>query len=201
MIRQRLNTMNPLPYFGGHSLQLIGGLHGVRYMQFSPCGNVYWKGIYLKNLDVPVDPSYYDEIQELGLVCRHLESINVPVNAQTAVCYASWFSDMCSDNPYKEVLSRCPKIHIGSDKLLLVFKRSAFEVSGEEVSCYHLPEINTPERAMCFETSDLERRGYTTWPMTNLGAGDLQLLLAHYFVPSNLFAFMAERLHPRKGEK
>lgn len=199
MIRQRLTTMKRRPDYAGDSFALIEGLHCVRYMQFTPSGGVYWKGIYLKNLDFPVDPSHYDDIQELGLVCRHLECIGVPVNAKTAVTHASWFSDMYADDSYKSVLSRCPQIHIGSDKLLLVFKRSAIEVFGGNFVCYRLPDIDTPERAMYFKASGLTQRGYSTWPMNNLSASDLRLMLVYYRVPSDVFAVMAERLHPLRG--
>ncbi len=193
MIRLRSLNMKTPRIFGVNAFPLVGGLHGVRHMQFSRTGEVYWKGIYLKHLDVPVDPSHYDDIQELGLICSHLESIGVPVNSRTAVTHANWFSAMKTDDPYKAILARCPNIHIGSDKLLLVFERSVFEIDGAHSKTHRLLE-NTINR---FHDSDwLERKGYTTWPMNELEIDDLQICLSHYGVPSDLFNVMADELNP-----
>lgn len=193
MIRLRSLNLN-LPHISGvNGFPLIGGLHGVRHMQFSRTGEVYWNGVYLKHLDVPVDPSHYDEVQELGLICSHLETIGVPVNSRTAVSHANWFSQMKIDEPYKAILSRCPKVHIGSDKLLLVFRRSVFEINGVNSKTHRLLE----NKASQFTDKDwLERQGYTTWPMTELEIDDLRICFSHYGVPSDLFPVMSDDLNP-----
>ena len=59
--------------------------HGVENLTVDHVGYVYWKGIEVEHYTHPYRPDNKPNAEELGVRCRHLESIGVEVNTSTAI--------------------------------------------------------------------------------------------------------------------
>ncbi len=193
MLTTSINMAQPANDGFASRLAFIG-LHGVRQMSCNVRGDVFWKDIYLTNVKDVVDEKHFDFIQELGLLCRNLERLGIKVNSSTAGTHGIWFMDMKHDEPYKALLSRCPEIYVGRDKLLIRFHRAACEFDGIQWSYYVMGSPKWCDRWMF---RNLKTHGYGCESLTTSGLAEVLDCLKHFSVPFNLLETMAENLNPR----
>ncbi len=169
-------------------------LHGVRHMSCNGRGDVFWKGVYLINVKNVGDDQHFDVIQELGLLCHHLEQLGIKVNASTAGTHGTWFKDMRQDEPYKVLLSRCPDIYVGRDKLLIRFRRAACEFDGKDWVYY---VVGSPEWCDRWMFRNLKTQGYACESLARSELAHVLDCLKHFSVPCSVLDIMADNLNPR----
>ncbi len=194
MLTTRINLVKPANDGAFASRLTSIGAYGVRHMSCNGCGDVFWKNRYLMNVNNLVDHKHFDVIQGLGLICRNLERLSIKINASTAGTHGTWFKDMRQDEPYKALLSRCPDIYVGSDKLLIRFHRSECEFDGKQWSYYVMGSSAWCDRWMF---RNLKTQGYGCESLASSELAQVLDCLKHFGVPCNLLDIMADNLNPR----
>lgn len=170
-------------------------------LYFTVSGHIYWKRHYIASFNDSFNEEIYNELLVLADNCKHLESINVPVNHCTAYSHFHWFKEMKNDEPYKTLLSRCPLIRVGRDKIVFIFKRAATKFDGERWHSFILPPVNTIEWFENWSTDSLIYQGFGQVPLTWSDLDGLLNCFLHFNIPTNLTAIMSRQLNPSTGEK
>lgn len=197
MLTTRINLAKPPNDDGIASRLAFIGLHGVIHMSCNVRGDIFWKDIYLQTVENAVDDEHFDHLQELGILCRNLERLGIPVNSSTAGSHRSWFKEMKSDEPYKALLSRCPEIYVGRDTLLIRFRRAACEFDGTHWLYYILGSRSWWHRWIF---RNLKARGYRCQPLATCELSEVLDCLNHFGVPYDLLEAMAVNLNPRRKQ-
>ena len=164
------------------------GLFGVRNLSVNRLGQVFWEGMCIRALADSDQRDQYTKVQELGLLCRHLEYLDIPVNAQTTGSHATWFASMQYADPYKSLLSRCPDIYLGSGKIMMCFSRAIGECNDGVWQYYLLGSRYWKKR---WQFTDLSKNGYNDTSLASSSLDDVHKALYHYNVPFKLLDVMS----------